>query len=240
MCGQIAYDWKTIPIGRLCGPTKTPRPGSETTLPPISIAPPSARSSPAISRSVVVLPQPLGPSRVTSFALGDLQIDPVDRVGRHRRARVALGQSGQFDHDRPSFLDVCGSGVPIGARRPAMRRGSVTAPDADARDDQLGRPRQDAEERDDHDAERGDHRIAAVARTGRRPARRRPRCPRSRGRSRPRSPGTRRSWCRGTPRAATASAAARKSGGTTGTSVAPLAIAASSSSSLMAAMPGTR
>ena len=70
MCGQIAYDWKTIPIGRLSGPMKMPRLGSDATLPSISIVPRSLRSSPAIMRSVVVLPHPLGPSRATSFPSG--------------------------------------------------------------------------------------------------------------------------------------------------------------------------
>ena len=59
-----------MPIGRLWGPTKVRFAGSETTWPSISIRPPVARSSPAIIRRVVVFPQPLGPSSVTSLPSG--------------------------------------------------------------------------------------------------------------------------------------------------------------------------
>ena len=51
-----------MPIGRSCTGTKMPRAGSETTMPAIVMRPPSACSSPATQRKVVVLPQPLGPS----------------------------------------------------------------------------------------------------------------------------------------------------------------------------------
>src|SRR6267143_679841 len=64
MCGQIAYDWKTMPRFRRFGARNTRR-GTEATMRPRSvISPASGRSSPATRRSVVVLPQPLGPSRV--------------------------------------------------------------------------------------------------------------------------------------------------------------------------------
>ena len=66
MWGQIAYDWKTIPISRRSGATNTPAAGSLTTRPPIVMRPASLCSSPAIIRSVVVLPQPDGPSSVSS------------------------------------------------------------------------------------------------------------------------------------------------------------------------------
>src|SRR5216117_3765392 len=64
MCGQIAYDWKTMPRFRRFGARNTRR-GTEATMRPRSvISPASGRSSPATSRSVVVMPQPLGPSSV--------------------------------------------------------------------------------------------------------------------------------------------------------------------------------
>ena len=44
----------------------TAEPASDSTLPAIAIRPLSGRSSPAIARSAVVLPQPDGPSRHTS------------------------------------------------------------------------------------------------------------------------------------------------------------------------------
>src|SRR3989454_4345082 len=66
MCGQIAYDWKTMPRLRLCGATKTRRGTEATTRPRSAISPASGCSSPATRRRVVVLPQPLGPSSVKS------------------------------------------------------------------------------------------------------------------------------------------------------------------------------
>src|SRR5689334_20012507 len=63
MCGQRAYDWKTMPMFRLFGGTLTRRPASKTGRSANEIAPSSAVSSPAMQRSVVVFPQPLGPSR---------------------------------------------------------------------------------------------------------------------------------------------------------------------------------
>src|SRR6185295_5025040 len=52
-----------MPMGRSCTGTKMPASGSDTTVPPISMRPEEAVSSPATQRSVVVLPQPLWPSR---------------------------------------------------------------------------------------------------------------------------------------------------------------------------------
>src|SRR5262249_30191379 len=51
-----------MPMGRSCTGTKMPASGSDTTVPPISMRPDEAVSSPATQRRVVVLPQPLGPS----------------------------------------------------------------------------------------------------------------------------------------------------------------------------------
>src|SRR6185503_8573773 len=64
MCGQMAYDWNTMPKPRRFGATKTPLAEEKTTRPFTEISPARGRSSPAIDRSVVVLPQPLGPSSV--------------------------------------------------------------------------------------------------------------------------------------------------------------------------------
>src|SRR6185295_8572119 len=59
-CGNSAYDWNTIATLRWDG-------GSEvTSRPAIDTLPPSACSRPAISRSVVDLPQPDGPSSTLS------------------------------------------------------------------------------------------------------------------------------------------------------------------------------
>src|SRR6266705_1279426 len=64
MCGQIAYDWKTMPRLRLCGAKNTRRGTEATTRPRSALSPASGCSSPATRRKVVVLPQPLGPSSV--------------------------------------------------------------------------------------------------------------------------------------------------------------------------------
>ena len=60
MCGNSAYDWNTMLTSRSLAAR------SVTSLPPISTRPLVTASSPATMRSVVVLPQPEGPSSVTS------------------------------------------------------------------------------------------------------------------------------------------------------------------------------
>src|SRR5262245_35752360 len=59
-----------MPKPRRLGATKMPRLDGYTTRPPTAISPERGRSRPAIERSVVVLPQPLGPSRVKSLPSG--------------------------------------------------------------------------------------------------------------------------------------------------------------------------
>ena len=49
-----------------------------TSTPPSSTRPSSGSSKPAISRSVVVLPEPDGPSSVKNSPLRDVQVDAVD------------------------------------------------------------------------------------------------------------------------------------------------------------------
>ena len=60
MCGNNAYDWNT----RLTLRSLAAR--CVTSSPPMRMRPLLAVSSPATMRSVVVLPQPEGPSSVTS------------------------------------------------------------------------------------------------------------------------------------------------------------------------------
>src|SRR5712691_1297249 len=74
MCGQMAYDWNTMPKPRRLGATKTFRVEEYTTRSPTLISPARGRSRPAIERSVVVLPQPLGPSKVNSFPSGTSKV----------------------------------------------------------------------------------------------------------------------------------------------------------------------
>jgi hypothetical protein len=59
MCGNSAYDWNTMLTSRSFAAR------SVTSLPPIRCAR-RRRLEPATMRSVVVLPQPDGPSSVTS------------------------------------------------------------------------------------------------------------------------------------------------------------------------------
>ena len=61
MCGKRAYDWNTIDTSRSVAGSCV------TSAPPIDMRPLVAISSPAIMRNVVVLPQPDGPSSVTSL-----------------------------------------------------------------------------------------------------------------------------------------------------------------------------
>ncbi len=70
MCGQIAYDWNTMPKPRRLGATKTPLAEENTTRSFTAISPARGRSRPAMERSVVVLPHPLGPSSVKSLPSG--------------------------------------------------------------------------------------------------------------------------------------------------------------------------
>ena len=60
MCGNSAYDWNTMLTSRSFAAR------SVTSVPPIRTRPPVTASSPATIRNVVVLPQPDGPSSVTS------------------------------------------------------------------------------------------------------------------------------------------------------------------------------
>src|SRR6188472_1190059 len=65
-----------MPRSRRRGGTRTPRSGDDTTLPAMLISPDVGCSSPATQRSVVVLPQPEGPSRTTISPAGTLKLTP--------------------------------------------------------------------------------------------------------------------------------------------------------------------
>src|SRR5215475_3738838 len=66
MCGHTAYDWKTMPRLRWFGAREKPRDADATSRSRRVMSPASGCSSPATSRRVVVLPQPLGPRRVNT------------------------------------------------------------------------------------------------------------------------------------------------------------------------------
>src|SRR5262245_23309248 len=65
-----------MPMSRRRGGTITPPAGAETRRPPMLIAPVVGCSSPATQRSVVVLPQPEGPSSTTISPAGMLKLTP--------------------------------------------------------------------------------------------------------------------------------------------------------------------
>ena len=78
----------------------TTAPGREMTRSPTRISPASGAMNPAISRSVVVLPHPEGPSNETNSP-GSMRT--VDGVHRHDVAE-ALGESGEPDAAGHSFV----------------------------------------------------------------------------------------------------------------------------------------
>ena len=65
-----------MPMLRASGGRNTPRAADATTSPPMRISPASGRSSPAMQRKVVVLPQPEGPSRTTISPVGTAKLKP--------------------------------------------------------------------------------------------------------------------------------------------------------------------
>src|SRR6266511_4138361 len=74
MCGQIAYDWKTMPRPRSFAGTRIRCSDESRTRSRIRISPPSGVSRPAMERSVVVLPQPEGPRSVKSSPSASLKL----------------------------------------------------------------------------------------------------------------------------------------------------------------------
>ena len=63
MCGHSAKLWKTIPTPRACAGRLVTSSSSKR------IAPALGSTNPAIERSSVVLPQPLGPSSISNSPL---------------------------------------------------------------------------------------------------------------------------------------------------------------------------
>src|ERR1700736_3866515 len=65
-----------MPSSRSRGGTRMPFAGDDTTRPAMLISPPVGCSSPATQRSVVVLPQPDGPSSTTISPAGTAKLTP--------------------------------------------------------------------------------------------------------------------------------------------------------------------
>ncbi|MNT26382.1 hypothetical protein D3C72_1619530 [compost metagenome] len=60
---------------------RSPGPSVVTSRPPMKIEPEVGDSSPAIMRSVVVLPQPEGPRMVVSVPTGTSKLMPLTAIG---------------------------------------------------------------------------------------------------------------------------------------------------------------
>ena len=117
-CGNSAPSWKTIPTRRRSGGTIRPRAGHE--LPADGDAPASGASKPAIRRRVVVLPQPLGPSRARNPPAATSR-----STGVHGQSRAEeFGQARRLDGHVPAAGPGSGRGpasratpLPPGPRR---------------------------------------------------------------------------------------------------------------------------
>src|SRR5437867_3857582 len=123
MVGKSAYDWKTMPTPRLRGGT------SLTTRPSKRISPASGRSKPAITRSVVVLPQPEPPTRETSSPWPISRESPstaVDApkrfVRRSRLMRTSAGELLQPALHEPVLVGERDADRRLARRRHAPRR----------------------------------------------------------------------------------------------------------------------
>src|SRR5712692_9664175 len=140
MCGQMAYDWNTMPKPRRLGATKTFRVEEYTTRSPTLISPARGRSRPAIERSVVVLPQPLGPSRVNSFPSGTSNVTSC-------AARTIWPRSLGYSVKSPSTFSTRFSGSLLDSEFPAQP---------------LGQHHQNEEREDEKHAERRQLHVLAV------------------------------------------------------------------------------
>src|SRR5438067_3602740 len=104
---------------------------------PTAISPRCGRSRPAIERSVVVLPQPLGPSSVKSLPCGTSNATSC-------AARIAWPRSPMYSVQRPFTVS------------------NSQLPDTEAPPDPLGGEHEHEKREDQHDAERGELDVLAV------------------------------------------------------------------------------
>src|SRR5262245_23074713 len=90
-----------MPRPRRLGGTNTPLFEEKIVCPPTTIWPERGFSRPAIERSVVVLPQPLGPSSVKSFPEGTSKLTSW-------AARTTLPRSSAYSVQRPLTFSTSG------------------------------------------------------------------------------------------------------------------------------------
>src|ERR1700719_1634177 len=142
-----------MPKLRLFGATKTPLAEEYMTLPATSISPELGRSSPAIERNVVVLPQPEGPSSVNSLPSGTSKLTSWAALTTVPRSP---GYSVNSDLTLSTFVPVpCGV---AGSMSPVQCRFIAACscfryPEPLAHE--LGQHHQAEQQDDQHDAERG-------------------------------------------------------------------------------------
>src|ERR1700686_4444845 len=106
-----------MPSSRNRGGTRTPRSGDETTLPAMLISPEVGCSRPATQRSVVVLPQPEGPSSTTISPAGTAKLTPSIAgrpIANCFRRSVTLRVAVMVLLSRPSSLAIPEGLVPVG------------------------------------------------------------------------------------------------------------------------------
>src|SRR5437868_7110551 len=126
-----------MPRPRAFGGTKMLRAEEKTTSPPIAISPRRGRSRPAIERSVVVLPQPLGPSSVKSLPCGTSNATSC-------AARITWPRS------------------PVYSVQSSFTVSKSQLPNSKAPPDPLRGEHQHEEREDQHDAKRGELDVLAV------------------------------------------------------------------------------
>src|SRR5262245_44023338 len=113
-------------------------------VPPTLISPARGLSNPAIERRVVVLPQPLGPSRVKSLPAGTSKLTSS-------AARIALPCSSAYSVHSPTTFST--SGVPCNTSAFMY---------SEALSDQLRNQHEEEQADDEHDAERRKLDVLAV------------------------------------------------------------------------------
>src|ERR1700756_1762931 len=135
-----------MPKLRLLGATKIFFAAENMSLPATSISPALGRSRPAIERSVVVLPQPDGPSRVKSLPSGTSKLTSC-------AARTSVPRSPGYSVNSDLTLSTFrphGSGL----TSHATGEGSLCFSDAEPLADKLRQHHQAEQQDDQHDAER--------------------------------------------------------------------------------------
>src|SRR3981189_2593650 len=106
-----------MPRSRCRGATEMPRDGADTTLPAMLMEPAVGCSRPATQRSVVVLPQPEGPSSTTISPAGTLKLTPstAGRPTANRlRRSLTLSAAVMVLLPRLTSLAITEDLVPIG------------------------------------------------------------------------------------------------------------------------------